>query len=186
MDPTYLTNQFLIAMPAMGDPNFDHTVTFVCEHNADGALGLVINRPMDMQLGDILGQMSLEAEDAVVTGTPVLRGGPVQPERGFVIHDTAGAWSSTFQVGDATHVTTSRDILAAMAEGGGPERVLVVLGYAGWGAGQLEAEMAGNAWLTVPANQEILFELPFDQRWRAAARLIGIDMDRLSSEAGHA
>jgi len=184
-DP-YLTDHFLIAMPAMGDPNFDRTVTFICEHNEDGALGLVVNRPMDLALGEIFSQMSLECDDQATSTLPVLQGGPVQVERGFVIHGSEGEWNSTLAVSDAVSVTTSRDVLEAMAAGDGPEPALVAIGYAGWGAGQLEAEMAANAWLTVPANTEILFDIPFEKRWRAAAALIGIDLDLLSTEAGHA
>ncbi len=184
-DP-YLTDHFLIAMPAMGDPNFDRTVTFICEHNEDGALGLVINRPMDLTLGEIFSQMSLDCDDQGISALPVLQGGPVQVERGFVIHGSEREWNSTLAVSDTVAVTTSRDVLEAMAAGDGPERALVAIGYAGWGAGQLEAEMAANAWLTVPANTEILFDIPFEKRWRAAAALIGIDLDLLSTEAGHA
>lgn len=184
-DP-YLTDHFLIAMPAMGDPNFDRTVTYICEHNEEGALGLVINRPMDLALGEIFSQMSLECDNPGITVLPVLQGGPVQVERGFVIHGSEREWNSTLSVSDAVSVTTSRDVLEAMAAGDGPERALVAIGYAGWGAGQLEAEMAANAWLTAPANTEILFDMPFDKRWRAAAALIGIDLDLLSTEAGHA
>ena len=184
-DP-YLTDHFLIAMPAMGDPNFDRTVTYICEHNEDGALGLVINRPMDLTLGEIFSQMSLECDDQAISSLPVLQGGPVHVERGFVIHGSEREWTSTLAVSDAVSVTTSRDVLEAMAAGDGPERALVAIGYAGWGAGQLEAEMAANAWLTVPANTEILFDIPFEKRWRAAAALIGIDLDLLSTEAGHA
>jgi putative transcriptional regulator len=186
MTGAYLTNQFLIAMPRMGDPNFDHTVTFICEHNEDGALGLVINRPTGMHLGDILSQMDLEIVDPHTSGIPVLHGGPVQPERGFVIHDRGGDWGSTLTVSDKLQVTTSRDVLEAMAAGEGPRDALVALGYAGWGAGQLEEEMTANAWLTVPASRGIIFQIPFEDRWRAAAALIGIDIDQISSDVGHA
>lgn len=186
MADSYLTNHFLIAMPAMGDPNFDRTVTFICEHNDDGALGLVINRPMDLALAEIFSQMSLESINGETSTGQVLQGGPVQVERGFVIHDGERKWESTLVVSDSVNVTTSRDILEAMAAGDGPAQALVAVGYAGWGPGQLEAEMAANAWLTVPANTEILFDIPFDQRWRAAAALIGIDLDLLSTEIGHA
>ena len=186
MDSEYLTNQFLIAMPNMGDPNFDHTVTYVCEHNRDGALGLVINRPTGMHLGDILSQMELEPVDAETSGITVLHGGPVQPERGFVIHEPGGDWGSTLPVSEWAQVTTSRDVLEAMAAGTGPRRAMVALGYAGWGAGQLEGEMAANAWLTVPASREIVFQIPFEDRWRAAAALIGIDIDQISGDVGHA
>ena len=186
MDSAFLSNHFLIAMPAMGDPNFDRTVTFICEHTADGALGLVINRPTNLDLSDIFSQMSANSDEPAVNATPILQGGPVQVERGFVIHDGDREWNSTLRVSDAVRVTTSRDILESMAAGQGPARSLVAIGYAGWGAGQLETEMAANAWLTVPATEEILFDVPFDQRWRAAAALIGIDLDLLSPEAGHA
>jgi putative transcriptional regulator len=186
MESAYLTNQFLIAMPSMGDPNFDHTVTFVCEHNDDGALGLVINRPTGMHLGDILAQMELESVDPGAAGIAVLHGGPVQPERGFVIHDPGGNWGSTLPVSEWAQVTTSRDVLEAMAAGEGPRNALVALGYAGWGAGQLEGEIAANAWLSVPASREIVFQIPFEDRWRAAAALIGIDIDQISGDVGHA
>lgn len=186
MSGSYLTHQFLIAMPALGDPNFDHTVTYICEHNADGALGLVVNRPTGMQLSDIFSQMSLEAGDEELADASVLQGGPVQQERGFVIHDQGGDWGSTLAVSDGIYVTTSRDILEAMADGKGPGNTLVIVGYAGWSAGQLEYEMAANAWLTVPASKEILFSIPFADRWHAAAASIGIDIDQISSDIGHA
>jgi putative transcriptional regulator len=183
---SFLTGQFLIAMPAMGDPNFDHTVTFVCEHNEEGALGLVINRPTQMTIGEILEQMQLEAADEGVAARPVLQGGPVQVDRGFVIHDSDASFASTLKVGDEIRVTTSRDILESMAKGTGPERAQVALGYAGWGAGQLDDEMAANAWLTVPARSDIIFEMPYERRWEAAARLLGIDIRAIGPEAGHA
>ena len=183
---SFLTGQFLIAMPAMGDPNFDHTVTFVCEHNEQGALGLVINRPTGMTVGEILDQMQLEGADENVAGQPVLQGGPVQVDRGFVIHDSDTDFASTLKVGDEIRVTTSRDILESMAKGDGPERVQVALGYAGWEAGQLDDEMAANAWLTVPARSDIIFDIPFERRWESAARLLGIDIRAIGPEAGHA
>jgi putative transcriptional regulator len=182
----FLNGQFLIAMPAMADPNFDRTVTFVCEHNDDGALGIIVNRPTGMALGEILDQMELKVEDPLLAEMPVLQGGPVQPERGFVIHDSGEEYSSTLAVRDGLKVTTSRDILVAMAEGRGPARALIALGYAGWGAGQLEAEMAANAWLTVPASPDIIFATPFERRWESAAALLGVSMTSMSSEAGHA
>ena len=183
----YLTGQFLIAMPAMDDPNFDRTVTYVCEHNDEGALGLIINRPIDMSLAEILAQMDLEIPDPALAEQAVLQGGPVQPERGFVIHDDGGAgFSATLDVQDGIKVTTSRDILEALAKGNGPQHAVIALGYAGWGAGQLEAEMAANSWLTVPATPDIIFAVPFERRWAAAAQLIGVDITALSSEAGHA
>lgn len=181
-----LTNQFLIAMPSLADRNFYRTVTFVCEHSTDGAMGIVINRVTDLKLGDILGQLDIAAADRQLSAQPVYLGGPVQNNRGFVIHEPLGNWESTLPVTDTIGVSTSRDILAAIAEHRGPDRYLIALGYAGWGAGQLEREMAENSWLSGPANREILFDLPLEGRWNAAAGLVGVDLTTLSSEAGHA
>lgn len=183
----YLTGQFLIAMPAMVDPNFDRTVTYICEHNDEGALGIIVNRPTSMSLGEILAQMNLELGDPELAAQPVLQGGPVQPERGFVIHDDSGdGFSATVSLTDGLRVTTSRDILVALSEGHGPPRAVIALGYAGWAAGQLETEMANNAWLTVPATADIIFTVPFERRWESAAALLGVSIAALSPEAGHA
>ena len=186
MSHGYLTGQFLIAMPAMGDPNFDHTVTFICEHSDEGALGIVINRPTDVSVGEILAQMDLESEDPRLAELPVLQGGPVQPERGFVIHDSDAEFDSTLRMDGGIRVTTSRDVLEAVARGTGPERLQLALGYAGWGAGQLEDEMAANAWLTAPAAADLIFTTPYERRWESAARLLGIDIRAIGPEAGHA
>jgi putative transcriptional regulator len=186
MSGSYLTNQFLIAMPGMADPNFSQTVTFVCEHSERGALGIIINRPLDMTLGEVFEQLGLESNDVEQVRRPVLRGGPVQADRGFVLHTPGGTWDSTLPVSERVHLTTSRDILDAMAAGQGPESALMALGYAGWDAGQLEEEVAQNSWLTVPADERLLFSTPIEQRWQAAARLLGIDLFTLSSDAGHA
>ncbi len=183
---TYLTGQFLIAMPGMGDPNFDHTVTYICEHTPDGALGLVVNRPMNLTLGDVLAQMELEPGREELAAQPILQGGPVQPERGFVLHDSEIDYASTLVVADGVRINTSRDILEALASWSGPERCLFALGYAGWGEGQLETEMTANAWLTVPGSTDILFATPLADRWRRAAETIGVDITALSSGAGHA
>jgi putative transcriptional regulator len=185
-DVTYLTGHLLIAMPAMADPNFTRTVTYICEHNDQGALGIVINRPLEMDLGEVFEQLSLTAADAGLSRQPVLRGGPVQTERGFVLHEPSKGWDSTVAVSDSVHLTTSQDILAALASGTGPKRAVMALGYAGWGAGQLEIEMGANAWLSAPGSATIVFDTPFDQRWAAAAGLLGINLATLSSEAGHA
>ncbi|BCO32682.1 UPF0301 protein [Thiohalobacter sp. COW1] len=185
-ESSYLTNHFLIAMPGLADPNFFHTVTFICEHDADGAMGLVINRPLDMRLDDVFEHMQLEASDPFIADLPVYQGGPVQPERGFILHQPLGQWEATMQVTEDTGVTASQDILAAMAEGRGPSRALVALGYAGWGAGQLEHEMAENAWLSGPADPRVIFDTPVEKRWEAAAALIGVDVKLLSGDAGHA
>jgi putative transcriptional regulator len=184
--PEFLSNHLLIAMPAMSDPNFSQTVTLICEHSAKGALGLVLNRPLPMKLSDVFEQLSLDAADAGIANQPVLRGGPVQTDRGFVVHRFGGAWDSTLKVSEQIHVTTSRDILAAMARGEGPPDAFIALGYAGWDAGQLEQEMLANAWLSAPADEEVIFSLPFEERWQAAGRLLGIDLTRISTVAGHA
>lgn len=187
MDDTQnLAGHLLIAMPGMEDPNFHHSVTYICEHSEKGALGIVINKPMNMELGEILRQLSLETASTELINQPVLRGGPVQAERGFVLHDSAERWDATTEVGKSIFVTTSQDILTDMAAGKGPEHMLMALGYAGWDAGQLEAEIRHNAWLTVPASPEIIFHTPFHQRWKAAAESIGISMASLSPEAGNA
>jgi putative transcriptional regulator len=182
----FLTNHFLIAMPAMEDPNFAQTVTLVCEHSERGALGIVINRTLPMTLGDVFGQLGLDSQRSRVNEQPVLRGGPVQTERGFVLHSPAGAWESSLPFSERMHLTTSRDILDALAAGEGPDSATIALGYAGWDAGQLEDEMARNAWLTVNADERLLFATPVEQRWHAAARLLGVDLTTLSSDAGHA
>ena len=182
----YLNNQFLIAMPALEDPNFAQTVTLICEHSERGALGIVINRTLPMTLGEVFEQLGLDASQSRVNDQPVLQGGPVQTERGFVLHSPNGKWESSLPFSERMHLTTSRDILDALAAGEGPASAVIALGYAGWDAGQLEEEMARNAWLTVPADERVVFATPVDQRWQAAARLLGIDLFTLSSDAGHA
>jgi len=181
-----LTNHFLIAMPGLQDPNFYHTVTYICEHNPDGAMGIVVNRPMNIHLGDILEQMQIPCTELSRPKQPVYIGGPVSLDRGFVLHCSGQRWSSTLEITPQISITTSQDILEAMACGQGPEESLVALGYAGWSPGQLEQELISNAWLSGPADPAIIFDLPVEQRWHAAARLLGVDLDTLSSEAGHA
>ena len=181
-----LSNQFLIAMPSLDDPNFSRTVTLVCAHSEEGAMGLVLNRPTDLTLGEVLGQMDLHCDDPALNGRRVLQGGPVQCERGFVLHRPVGDWEAEMRVAEDLGVTASRDILAAMAAGQGPRESLVLLGYAGWGAGQLEREVAENAWLSGPVDQSVIFDTPYEQRWECAARLLGVDVERLSGQAGHA
>ena len=182
-----LTGHFLIAMPGMGDPNFARGITFICQHNQDGAMGLIVNRLSDYRLGDVLQQMNMPCGRKAVAAAPVLVGGPVQPERGFVLH-AAGQreWESSYRINSELAVTTSRDILAAMADGDGPARVLVALGYAGWGAGQLEQELRENAWLTVQADDHVLFDTALDERWGAAVALVGVNPANLTSYSGRA
>lgn len=182
----FLAHQLLIAMPSMLDPNFARTVALVCQHDANGALGIVINRTAPLSIGDVLRQMSLEASDPTIGAAPVFLGGPVQPERGFVIHDGEATYDSTLEIATGLKLTTSRDVLGALAAGRGPRRTLLALGYAGWGAGQLESELRDNAWLTVEADHDLIFDLPVESRWEAAARLVGVDLARLSGEAGRA
>lgn len=181
-----LTNQFLIAMPSLVDPNFQRTVTFMCAHNEEGAMGIVINRPTDLALGEMLSHMDIEPIDEVDGTQAVLEGGPVQRERGFVIHQPAGEWDSMLRVGTDIGIATSRDILAALARGDGPSRSVIALGYAGWGAGQLEQEVLENAWLSGPADASIIFDVPYEQRWESATRALGVDPNRLMGGAGHA
>ena len=182
----YLNNHFLIAMPSLEDPNFYHSVTYICEHNEEGAMGIVINRPLDINLGEVLNHMDIERKKGVDTSGLIYLGGPVQPERGFVLHEPLGKWDSMLAVTSDIGVTTSRDILMAMNDGDGPTRALVALGYAGWGAGQLEQEMVDNAWLSVPADSAVIFDTPIEQRWQAAAAPLGIDLNTLSDDIGHA
>jgi putative transcriptional regulator len=194
MPGTHLANQFLIAMPGMGDPNFSRTVTFLFEHSAQGAMGIVINRPTKMHLAEVFLQLQLPCTNHNVEEQFVLQGGPVQVEQGFVIHrsgqlgngSNGGNWEYSVQVSDTVQITASRDILAAIARGEGPPEAIVALGYAGWGAGQLEAEIHANTWLTAEADEKVLFDLPYEERWQAAVRLLGIDATRLGPDAGHA
>ncbi len=181
-----LNNQLLIAMPGMPDPNFNSTVTLICEHNDDGALGIVINRPLGLQLGGLFEQLSLGEADAIAAKRPVLSGGPVARERGFVLHNPGPDFESSMSVSENIQLTLSRDVLDALAAGSGPDQTLVALGYAGWEPGQLEAEMMANTWLNVPASPEIVFDTPFAERWNHAADSLGIDISRISPDAGHA
>jgi len=184
---TTLTNQLLVAMPSLEDSNFAQSVTLICEHAPDkGALGIVINKPLPMTLGEVFEQMDLAAREPAIGAQPVLRGGPVNRERGFVVHRAGSPWDSSHVISEHVQVTTSRDVLAAMARGEGPRDAFVALGYAGWGAGQLEREMHDNAWIALPVDEHILFEMPFEQRWHAVWRHLGIDPGRMSRFAGHA
>lgn len=183
-----LTHHFLIAMPAMADPNFSRTLTYICEHNAEGALGIIVNRPIDMTLATLFDRVEIPMEQpgSEFAGAPVYFGGPVQTDRGFVLHRPSGSWQSTLKVADGIGLTSSRDILQAMGESGEPAEVLVTLGYSGWSAGQLEWELSQNAWLTVAADPHIFFDLPPEERLPAAMQLLGVDFASLSEVAGHA
>ncbi|MDJ0700173.1 MAG: YqgE/AlgH family protein [Woeseiaceae bacterium] len=181
-----LANQLLIAMPGMADPNFSTTVTLICEHNDDGALGIVINRPLNLKLGGLFDQLSVEGADPAAANSPVLAGGPVGPERGFVLHNPGLDFENSVAVSESIQLTLSRDVIDAMAKGTGPEKTIVALGYAGWESGQLEDEMLANSWLNVPATPELVFDTPFADRWESAAKSLGIDISRMSPGAGHA
>lgn len=183
---TPLANQLLIALPALADPQFARSVALVCQHDDDGAMGVVVNRASEYTLGEVLQQMGIDSDDEALCAQIVLVGGPVHPERGFVLHDGDRMWDSTLAVTDSLYLTTSRDVLEAMAKGEGPANAVIALGCAGWGAGQLEQELIENTWLTVPADAELLFGTPLDQRWHVAAGRIGIDMVNLADYSGHA
>ncbi len=185
-DTTNLSNHLLIAMPQLADPNFAQTVTLLCEHGERGALGIVLNRPLKMTLSEVFEQMKIDATDTRVGELPVLRGGPVNTDRGFVLHRPGGTWDWSHKISDSIQVTTSRDVLAAMAAGTGPDKAFIALGYAGWDAGQLEREIRDNSWLAVPADDGVIFDLPYDERWPAALRLLGVNPGQLAGFAGHA
>jgi len=186
MDFVNLTHHFLIAMPNMADPNFAKSLTYICEHNDQGALGVVVNRPTDMTLRSLLEQIEIDIGDEVFANEPVYFGGPVQTDRGFVLHRPIGDWQSTLSVHGDVGLTTSKDILQAVAAGSGPGSLLVSLGYAGWAPGQLEDELKQNAWLTVAAKPEVIFATPPQYRLAAAMSLLGVNLATLSDVAGHA
>jgi putative transcriptional regulator len=185
-----LTNQFLIAMPGMADDTFARTVVYLCEHNERGALGLVINKPIDIKLKNLFEKVELSLDREELAEQPVYFGGPVQTERGFVLHEKLGddgaAFSSTMSIPGGLEMTTSRDVLEAMSHGAGPKRVLITLGYSGWQPGQLEDEIGRNGWLTVGADPTVIFDTPVEERYDRALSLLGFDPRMLSQEAGHA
>ncbi len=185
-DQLCLSNQFLIAMPSLNDPNFSRSVTYICQHNDDGAMGIIINQPLQLTLGEVLSDLDLPTSQEDIRDSVVFLGGPVQCERGFVLHQPVGEWEATLNVSDEIGITASRSILASIANGQGPKNSIVTLGYAGWGAGQLEQEILANSWLSGPADSDIIFHLPVEQRWQAAATLAGVDITRLSGDVGHA
>jgi len=186
MENINLTDHFLIAMPTMENSFFSKTVTYICEHNEQGALGLVINRPMNLSLNGLFKQLGIETKDLLSNDLAVLFGGPVQVDCGFVLHQPVGHWQSTLTINQNIGLTTSLDILKAIANAEGPEHRLIALGYAGWSAGQIEHEMAQNAWLSVPASLDVIFDLPAEERLAAAMDLVGVDYTRLSNDVGHA
>ncbi len=193
--PMNLTNHFLIAMPGMEDSSFTKSVIYLCEHTEKGALGLIINKPSEINLQGLLAKVDLSLGRDDLTDEPVFQGGPVQTERGFVLHDpmlasneekSEAAYASTMQIDGGLEMTTSKDVLEALATGAGPRRVLVTLGYSAWGEGQLESELGENAWLTVSADSNIIFDTPVDQRYDRALSLLGLQSWMLTHQAGHA
>lgn len=183
---TDLTGHFIIAMPGLLDENFNHTVTYICEHDENGTFGIVINRETDITLDEVINQMQIKTQPNQFQDQNVYLGGPVQQGRGFILHRPTGNWNSSLQVSDHVALTTSRDILEAIAHNNGPKETIIALGYAGWGPGQLETEMAANTWLNCPAEEQIIFNTPVQDRWQAAADLLGVDLQLLSNDAGHA
>lgn len=191
LENTNFTGHLLIAMPNLTDPYFAKSVTLICTHNPDGAMGVVINRPTDMTYGMLFEKINLALTDIALAGRPVLYGGPVQPERGFVIHQASGEWDSSITISENIALTTSKDILLAVAENKGPQKLLLSLGYAGWVAGQLELEISQNAWLSVKPDDastlhKLLFDTPHEEQLTAAMALLGFDPSMLSDVAGHA
>lgn len=185
--PTPLANQLLIALPSLLESGFSKSVALICQHDEDGALGIVVNRASEFTVGEVLSQMGLEGGSDDLRAQAVLNGGPVHRERGFVIHDGGTRWDSTLAIGDDLWLTTSREILESMSKGEGPEHAVVALGCAGWGAGQLEQELiVDNSWLTAPAEATLLFDTPLEERWRAAAGIIGVDLSRITDYSGRA
>lgn len=185
-DTNSLTGHFLIAMPNLNDGHFNQAVTYICEHDENGCFGIVINHESDIPLQQVLTEMAIEGETTIPDTKHIFIGGPVETGRGFVLHRPAGNWGSSLKINDSMALTTSKDILQAMAKDEGPDDSLVALGYAGWAAGQLEQEMAQNTWLNCPADEQIIFNTPTEKRWEEAAKLIGVDLQLLSNDAGHA
>ncbi len=183
---TSLANHLLIAMPTLNDPNFSKSVIYVCEHQIQGTVGLIINRPMQFPLSLVFDQLDIEPVRVESNRTPLMFGGPLQPERGFVIHRPFGGWRSSLALRDGVTVTTSNDIIRAIAKDDGPKDVLVTLGYVGWGENQLDQEVIDNVWLVCPYKPELLYDVPFEERWEYAGLTIGVKMNQLTSSIGHA
>jgi len=182
-----LSNHFLIAMPRMADHNFSETLTLICEHNDQGALGFIVNRPTNVLVRELFDQQNIEVNlENSLLSSALYAGGPVETERGFILHSSEKTWATTLSVGDSFGITASLDIIEATAAGNGPENNLFLLGYAGWGPGQLEQEITANAWLTSKADADIVFKLPAEERWKAAADGLGIDLNLINPDAGHA
>lgn len=184
---TSLKNHFIIATPNLQDPNFSRAVAYICDHSPEGAMAIIINFPLSIHLGEVFNNMDIDSQDPFLNDKSIFAGGPIQQERGFVLHLPCDEhWESSLELSDQISITTSKDILEAMADKHGPEKAIVALGYAAWGPGQLETELAENSWILSPASAEVLFNTPNDEKWKAAAALIGVDIERMSSQTGHA
>ena len=181
-----LSSQLLIALPSLPDPNFARSLALICQHDSHGAMAILVNRSSEYTLGEVFEQMGIRSASTALCKQIVYAGGPVHPERGFVIHDGPQRWDSSLTISEDLCLTTSRDVLEAVAEGKGPQRLLVALGCAGWGQGQLEMELGENNWLMAPVNPKLIFDVPIEQRWQLAANSIGVDLFRLTGYAGHA
>jgi putative transcriptional regulator len=179
------SNMMLVATPAMSDPNFYHSVIYICEHQPEGAVGLIINRPMEFPISMIFEQLQIQPKGQHLSSRPLLFGGPIQPERGFVIHKQLGPWQSSLNLRDGVSITTSNDIIRAIALDKGPQDLLVTLGFTGWGSQQLEEEIKKDSWLICPFTSELLYDVPFEKRWLYAGSLLGVDMNQLCSQSGH-
>jgi len=186
MTENRLVNHFIIAMPGLMDENVNQAATYICEHDENGTFGIIINRESEITLDDVMQQMKIPYHPDQSSNACVYTGGPVQANRGFILHRPAGNWDSSLIVNDSVALTTSRDILEAIADNRGPDDNIIALGYAGWGPGQLEQEMAANTWLSCPAEEQIIFDTPIEERWQAAAKLIGVDLNLMSNDTGHA
>ncbi|MCU7836431.1 MAG: YqgE/AlgH family protein [gamma proteobacterium symbiont of Taylorina sp.] len=183
-----LTNHFIIAMPGLADPMFEKSVSFICQHNEHGAMGLTINRPTDITFVELLSQLNIPLEDSSIGSTPVYLGGPVETGHGFILHSNHDkkSWQQTLSINEHISLSSSKDILTAIAKGEGPADYLIILGYSGWISGQIEKEIQENSWLNTPADNDIIFHTPFNKRWENAAMKIGIDIHLISSDIGHA
>lgn len=186
IESTYLTGHFLIAMPNLKDPNFYQALLYICEHSEQGAMGIIVNRPLNVGLGEILHHINIKTNNSKALQQQIYQGGPIQQDRGFVLHTPVEHWKSTLKVTEDIAITTSQDILSAVAEGDGPSEMLIALGYAGWAPGQLEQEIGNNAWLSEPAELDIIFSTPYEQRWKKAAENLGFDINLISDSVGHA
>lgn len=184
---TSLKNHFIIATPNLTDPNFCRAVAYICDHTPEGAMAIIVNYPLTLHLSDVFQNMDIDSQNRQLNDMTIFAGGPIQQERGFVLHlPCQEHWESSLELSDNISITTSKDILQAMADNHGPQKALIALGYAGWGPGQLEKELADNSWILSPASADIVFNTPHDERWKAAAALIGVDIERMSSQMGHA